>query len=392
MHQAQGLATNTRAQHSRDFVRWQAFLTKCGVKNKFLDRFHDDEKVLLMSAFAASIRNNENGKTRRVRLHGTTVRAAISNVCSAFRSNLRRNPILESGGEKSLIFKRQIQGYINEDPVRRHQKCLPMGVFRKLYSNTATPLSIAIGQLTAGALFFGMRSCEYSSVTTERKTKILTVRNIRFLRGNKLIKTSQTMNLSRATTVSICFMRQKNNEKEAVITMHRTKNGLCPVEIWGQIVKRILSYPKTSLDSPVNLYANETKKGVRYTQIKSTQVLQHIRNIVTQIGSNTLGFEAKEVGTHSIRSSFAMMLHVQGISSEKIMLQGRWRSTAFLTYLRVQVTKFSDGLSDKMIQNRDFYNVPDINYDVCRRDLVHADFDHIRRQPFFQTQPGIMAV
>ena len=93
------------------------------------------------------------------KLHGTTVRSTLSNICSNFRSHARQNPILESGGEKALVVKRQIQGYINDDPVQQHQKCLPIGVFRRLWSNTASPLTSDIGQLTTGALFFGMRSC-----------------------------------------------------------------------------------------------------------------------------------------------------------------------------------------------------------------------------------------
>ena len=87
-----------------------------------------------------------------------------------------------------------------------------------------------------------------------------------------------------------------------------------------------------------------------------------------------------------------MMLHVQGIPSEKIMLQGRWRSTVFLTYLRVQVTKFSDGLSNKISRTRDFYSVPDFDYDACKRDLVHAEYNTLRQQYSHILQPGIMAV
>ena len=134
------------------------------------------------------------------------------------------------------------------------------------------------------------------------------------------------------------------------------------------------------------------KTKTRYVEIKSTQVLQHIHNTVDHIGKDTLGFGSKEVGTHFNRSSFAMKLHLQGISSEKIMLQGQWRSTAFLMYLRVKVTKFSDGLSNKMVQNRHFYNIPDIDYDVYRRDLVHSNFNTIRCQHLALLQPGVLAV
>ena len=137
---------------------------------------------------------------------------------------------------------------------------------------------------------------------------------------------------------------QKNDEKEAVITMHKSSKGLCPVN--------------SNYNSPVNLVEIETTKKPKYVQIKSSDVLKHIRSTVTQIGEDRLGFTAKEVGPHSIRSSFTMFLQLNRIRSNKIMLQGRWRSTAFLTYIRVQVTEFSLGLSDQMNKTRNFYTVP----------------------------------
>ena len=141
MHQAQGITTATCAQQSRDFLRWKRFLERSGIEDEFLDHFAPDEKLLLLSAFATSVRDNEDSRTNKVRLHVTTVRAAISNVCSTFRSHLRRNPILEPGGEQSLVIKRQIRGYVNDDPAQKHQKSLPMGVIKKLYGNTATNLT-----------------------------------------------------------------------------------------------------------------------------------------------------------------------------------------------------------------------------------------------------------
>ena len=57
------------------------------------------------------------------------------------------------------------------------QKGLPPLVFRKLYNNKFNKSSTAIGQLTVGALFFGMRSCENSKVTSKRKTQIIKIRS-----------------------------------------------------------------------------------------------------------------------------------------------------------------------------------------------------------------------
>ena len=284
-----------------------------------------------------------------------------------------------------------MKGYVNTDPATKHQKCLPIGFFKKLIQNKASTLTTAIGQLAVGALFFGMRSCEYSKVHGDRKTKLLTVKDIRFFRGRKEIKKDISTFYNRATSVSICFRMQKNDEKEAVVTMHRSSKGLCPVKTWGEIVDRVLSYPRANQNSPVNLVEIETTKKPKYVQIRSSDILKHIRNTVTQIGEDKLGFTAKEVGTHSIRSSFAMFLHLNGIRSDKIMLQGRWRSTAFLTYIRVQVTEFSLGLSDKMNKTRDFYTVPEDRYDHTGQHYYQVDHNVNRQNTFPTHNPGIMA-
>ena len=248
-----------------------------------------------------------------------------------------------------------------------------------------TELSTAIRQLATGALFFGMRSCEYSKVQGDRKTRLLQLKNIRFFIGRKEIKKSANMNLQRATLISITFTQQKNGQKEADITMHRSRSDLCPVKIWGEIVKRILSYPKTNLDTPVNYVLLNSK--AKY--IASKDVLKQILLTVTLIGSDKLGFTSDAVGTHSIRSSFAMLLYQKGIRSDRIMLQGRWRSNAFLEYIRPQVLEFSAGLSEIMLQNANFYTIPENDLNLRETNLMFNPNDPQMTAELNVAQPPI---
>ena len=86
----------------------------------------------------------------------------------------------------------------------------------------------------------------------------------------------------------------------------------------------------------------------------SKDVLNLIRLYVAIEGKDKLGFSPEDVGTHSIRSSFAMFLHLQKVDRDRIMLQGRWRSSAFLDYIRPQVEAFSAGLSSIMTSCTNF--------------------------------------
>ena len=106
--------------------------------------------------------------------------------------------------------------------------------------------------------------------------------------------------------------------------------------------------------------------GGRLTNILSVEVMLHIRATVNTIGKKILGFTGDDVGTHSIRSSCAMQMYLQGAMVYTIMLQGRWSSDAFLLYIRRQVQQFSTGLSTGMVKSESFFTIPD--NDVLQRD------------------------
>ena len=77
-------------------------------------------------------------------------------------------------------------------------------------------------------------------------------------------------------------------------------------------------------------------------------------------GKERLGLSHKEVGAHSIWSGFAMELYMAKLSPEKIMIMGQWESSAFLQYIRIQVTDLSKGISNLMKTNHALYKIPEI--------------------------------
>ena len=52
------------------------------------------------------------------------------------------------------------------------------------------------------------------------------------------------------------------------------------------------------------------------------------------ISEENLGFTAKEVGTHSICTSFATLLYLRKVDPILIQIGGRWKSKAFLKYIQ----------------------------------------------------------
>jgi hypothetical protein len=361
---------------------FQEHLRRCGITNDpFLDTFQANQKTLIITGFAYCVRANKYGRTNRTVLQGNTVKATIGHLVQAFRQNLRPDPTLDASGLKAQILTRQIKAYTNKDPPTQHQACLPLIVWKAIAADTKTKQNEAIGQLIIGALFFAMRSCEFSTTSgaEEKRTKLLTINNIRFFDKTTtgLIKaiphTSTNPAPQDANCVAITFENQKNGEKDATITQHRTPDGrICPVRTWAALVTRINNYPRTTPQSTVNTFLAATGKLVRFTAI---QVKRHLVSTVNAIGPKSLGIDVKKVGTRSLRTSAAMLLYLANVRTSTIMLIGRWKSDAFLIYLRRQVKEFTEGVTQQMTSQPDsFFTIPEmISEDLPQRQVAERE-------------------
>jgi hypothetical protein len=86
----------------------------------------------------------------------------------AFWNNHHRSPCQDVYDPSRLatILQKQIKGYTNRDPSVKPQKALPTSVFCEMLKIQSTKADIACGQLSAGALFYAMQSCEYIIVSS----------------------------------------------------------------------------------------------------------------------------------------------------------------------------------------------------------------------------------
>ena len=108
--QESGVAPATMQKQIGCFDRWIRFLSDMGIEDEWLSQYRQDQRIYLLSAFAGSCRRNEYGTTRKSILRGKTVKSTITNVRSAFRSNLRPDPALDPDMKCSLFLTRQFSG------------------------------------------------------------------------------------------------------------------------------------------------------------------------------------------------------------------------------------------------------------------------------------------
>jgi hypothetical protein len=268
---------------------------------------------------------------------------------------------LSIDGKTALSIRRILQGFKSQDGNETRQKAIPVSVIRqvhKIYSSAEDAVSVATSQLIIGAFFFAMRSCEFSKTTSpteSKKTKIITISDIRFFKNSELIPHNHA-SLRDSDIVSITFRSQKNGDKNQTISMHRSKDSdICPVKIWASIVQRIRSYKSTTDSSMVNCYLS--RQGIT-SHITSNQIRTKLRAGAASIGEKALGFKIEEIGCHSLRSGSAMAMYLAGVPITTIQMIGRWKSDAFMRYIREQVDCFTENISSKMLKVQSFYTVP----------------------------------
>jgi hypothetical protein len=237
-------------------------------------------------------------------------------------------------------------------------------VLVQLAKSNTTETQKAIIQLAIGAFFFACRSCEYLKVENaeERRSDILRLRNIRFLKRGKVVKHDDKI-VHLADCVSITFEMQKKDEKDDTVTQHRSDDELlCPVKIWVALVRRVRSYEGSDDDTPVSA----VWRGGTLEHVSSKELTASLEAAIESIGWDRLNLKPGDIGTHSIRSGAAMAMYLGEIPVCTIMMIGRWSSDAFLRYIRKQVEQFSRNVSNKMILYREFRHVP-----VARSNSPH---------------------
>ena len=102
-----------------------------------------------------------------------------------------------------------------------------------------------------------------------------------------------------ATTVSVTFENQKNDENYETVTQH--KNGHAtqnPVKIWAQTVNRVLDIEGTTIDTTINAFWNPNQKRIEF--LTSVQILKILKWSVDELGIDHLGFSSEDIGLHLI--------------------------------------------------------------------------------------------
>ena len=362
--QADGITKGTVQKAASSSRKWNEFTTQ-GHLDTFLRDQSESRVTEIFAAFAHRLRHNYAGKKAQDELRGSSIRAELNSVSASFKSLGYQDPIRDHLGKVHRCIRRQLKGYTKKDPPPTQQSPLPISIFTNIKRNYISEVDTACSELIEGALFFATRSCEYTKTAAAeaKKTTLLELRDIAFFdQARKSIPQNSKSLSDKAEFVRITFRLQKNDDNGQEVVLRRSNNLLCGVEAWCNIVTRIRSYSGTTSRTTVNTY----KVGNVFGQITSKQVISMLRTSVTTIGPENIGVPVKRVGTHSIRTTFALLMSLNGAQDSLIRKKGRWRSDAYLLYIRGYADAFGDMTSD-------YISNPEKGNFVSLHDHNHVD-------------------
>jgi hypothetical protein len=198
----------------------------------------------------------------------------------------RPDPRLDQDGRFTLLLQKQLRGYSTSDPPPKPQPALTASILCQFYHMAVSDFDKALCNLFIGAFFFAMRSCEYVQEYRPRRTKLLSVKSVKFYKGRRIISILEP-GFDRASSISITFELQKKDAKGDIITQHATGNQLlCPVKTWIRIISRIMKSDKSSQESTVNFFAHRDS-AIHYFSGKD--LLNRIRLAAATLGEEELG-------------------------------------------------------------------------------------------------------
>ena len=214
----------------------------------------------------------------------------------------------------------------------------------------------ALTHIAILCFFFALRSCEVTETTVSGRTHALTLQNLTFRDAEHQPIPLHKAHMATPQSVTIRFITQKNGQKGESRTQSRTNDPeLCPVRSATHLVQHILArVPAAPPTTPIStVFPNLTSPC--HQRLTNADLLHHLRRTCTLLGgTNCFGFASGDIGTRSLRSGAAMALFLAGHPPANIMLLGRWRSTAFLQYLRPQILEWTSSLSPTMLHTDDF--------------------------------------
>jgi hypothetical protein len=317
--------------------------------NPYLDRVEQHKQIETLSIFMHAVHTKQLVSVRTTGLMASkTCREHVASVAETLILTGRADPRFDLDGKLSRVLSKQIKGYESVDKAKKQQQCLPVGIIeifcaRKTERNSTK----ALQENYLFAFFFAMRACEFLKTSgTERKTICVRLNGIIFIKDNKILP-PKSNEIELADKVAVRFEDQKNSDRNCIRHAARTsKASLCPVRAAAKIVRRLQQMHAKENSS---IYIFQDNNG-RPRELTDNMSLIALREFIENLPEKeALGLREADIGNRTLRLSAAMAMKLNEAADADTMLHGRWKSTAYLDYIRPQTQAFAATMSAKRI-------------------------------------------
>ena len=315
-----GRVESSHKAEDRTWRRWLDHMRLLGIADDPRSIRHRSQVVCI---FMQRLRDGAFCRGTAKDLRTGTLEKALGNLVAKFGNHDRPSPCHVPGSNHyHPLIDSLKKAWRHLDPEEKRQKAATPRHLRhmlieltKCDKNGRNPKDMSSfracnAELACAAYFTACRSCEYSTVKQRGKTKLLTIGNIIFKCNDEMrspIEPTHPDFLSRAFFVCITFVAQKNGEKYQTRTQSRTNDPLlCPVRLWGRIIRRILLYrPDAPADTPVNCWFDPAVAAKGKTPkprfIRAEDTIEILRETCDSGGGTArFGYRPLDIGTHSL--------------------------------------------------------------------------------------------
>ena len=135
-----------------------------------------------------------------------TICEALNQVSVTFKANFYNNSTRRWDNKLLPILNLQLSGYKQANPKKDQQCCLNPSFICQCLNRVVTPLQTIITDLISFNFFFAMRSCEFSKVLGEWKTKLITLGSVRFFTKDNVTLSYSSREIFCTYSISITFI------------------------------------------------------------------------------------------------------------------------------------------------------------------------------------------
>jgi hypothetical protein len=319
----------------------------------------DDWKrnITFVHAFAASVREGEHGKGRKVK--ADTVSTALTAINQTILLDTNTSPLKIKGTMNFVpLLQQTLDGWRNEDgPVKKKMPVeadVPEWLVKCAYQPGGTNLNKAVADLILIAFYFLLRVGEYTVKGKRNNTKRTVqfrMRDVTFFKKDKWGRLKQIPRNAPARVIlaadaaTLKLDNQKNGWKGVCISHHSNGEGMFdPVE---GLARRYI-HIREHTDDPDCYLSAVFEEGIRL-DVRNNDISAALKVAAGMLDyPGTRGIPVDSIDTHSLRIGGANALSLAGYSKPQIQKMGRWRGETFMEYIRESLSDFSEGMSNSM--------------------------------------------